>query len=196
MHINKFVVRQQGIKHHSLGDFIFLMGAQKITFQSRRLSLGHFCMTMILHCRSLYATLAILRISQPSNAFGFGAHATNHRSSTRTQSRTTAIMSPSTAIHNAADGATADVDTSTPSYETIESISSIPLDKYDTVLLDMWGVMHDGSKPYEGVLDAVRRLKEAGKTLIIVSNSSKRKENSIKMLEKREFILCSIGLNY
>ena len=61
------------------------------------------------------------------------------------------------------------------------------LDKYDTFLLDMWGVLHDGSKPYEGVLQTVKELKAMGKNLIILSNSSKRRENSHKMLGKREF---------
>ena len=60
-------------------------------------------------------------------------------------------------------------------------------DKFDTFLLDMWGVMHDGSRPYDGVLDVVKKLKEHNKNLIILSNSSKRKENSIKMLKKLGF---------
>lgn len=78
-----------------------------------------------------------------------------------------------------------------PTTTTMTSISSISsqeiLDKYDTFLLDMWGVMHDGSKPYEGVLQTVKELKGMGKNLIILSNSSKRRENSHKMLGKREF---------
>lgn len=48
-------------------------------------------------------------------------------------------------------------------------------------------MMHDGTTPYEGVLDAVKKLREAGKTLIVLSNSSKKKENSVKMLTKRKF---------
>lgn len=51
----------------------------------------------------------------------------------------------------------------------------------------MWGVMHNGSEPYEGVLEAVKELKRAGKKMIILSNSSKRKENSHKMLKKRKY---------
>ena len=46
--------------------------------------------------------------------------------------------------------------------------------------------MHDGSQPYEGVLQTIEELKKAGKKLIILSNSSKRRENSEKMLIKRE----------
>jgi len=70
-------------------------------------------------------------------------------------------------------------------------------------LLDMWGVLHDGSEPYDGVLDAVRRLKDyggggggdsraaankdGGKRLVILSNSSKRRGNSVEMLRKLGF---------
>ena len=46
--------------------------------------------------------------------------------------------------------------------------------------------MHNGSEPYEGVLQAINELKNAGKKMIILSNSSKRRENSERMLVKRE----------
>jgi HAD superfamily hydrolase (TIGR01459 family) len=60
-------------------------------------------------------------------------------------------------------------------------------DEHDVFLLDMWGVMHDGSNPYPGVLETVKKLKDAGKEMIILSNSSKRKDNSFKMLTKLGF---------
>ena len=86
----------------------------------------------------------------------------------------------------------------TTSSISISSLSSQEiLDQYDTFLLDMWGVMHNGSEPYEGVLEAVKELKRAGKKMIILSNSSKRKENSHKMLKKRKYsslCLCSFCL--
>jgi HAD superfamily hydrolase (TIGR01450 family) len=58
---------------------------------------------------------------------------------------------------------------------------------HEVFLLDMWGVMHDGSTPYEGVLETVQKLKDAGKKLVILSNSSKRRDNSVKMLHKLGF---------
>ena len=67
---------------------------------------------------------------------------------------------------------------------------------YDIFLLDMWGVMHDGEKPYTGVLEVIQKLKNYNqdnnenkkkKKLIIVSNSSKRRSNSVKMLRKLGF---------
>lgn len=68
----------------------------------------------------------------------------------------------------------------------VDGLSQIASD-HETFLLDMWGVMHDGSKPYDGALDAVKLLKGHGKRLIILSNSSKRKANSERMLEKLGF---------
>mmetsp|Transcript_8836 Transcript_8836/g.12587 ORF Transcript_8836/g.12587 Transcript_8836/m.12587 type:complete len:389 (-) Transcript_8836:64-1230(-) len=59
--------------------------------------------------------------------------------------------------------------------------------EHEVFLLDMWGVMHDGSTPYEGVLETVQKLKDAGKKLVILSNSSKRRDNSVKMLTKLGF---------
>lgn len=79
------------------------------------------------------------------------------------------------------------ITTSTPS-----STSSVPIisgmndiaDRYDCFLIDMWGVMHDGVKCYDGVIDCIQQLKSQGKELIILSNSSKRKDNCYKMLTK------------
>jgi len=65
----------------------------------------------------------------------------------------------------------------------IEALSS----SYSTFLLDMWGVMHNGSVPYEGVVDTIQKLKDANKRLIILSNSSKRVGNAKKMLNKLGF---------
>jgi HAD superfamily hydrolase (TIGR01450 family) len=65
----------------------------------------------------------------------------------------------------------------------IHAISS----SYDTFLLDMWGVMHNGSKPYDGVLHTVQQLKQAGKKMIILSNSSKRIDDAEKVLVKLGF---------
>ncbi|MDE2228072.1 MAG: TIGR01459 family HAD-type hydrolase [Alphaproteobacteria bacterium] len=45
---------------------------------------------------------------------------------------------------------------------------------YDGFLLDLWGVLHDGSKPFPGVVDALTRLKAAGKKLVILSNAPRR----------------------
>lgn len=59
--------------------------------------------------------------------------------------------------------------------------------EYDIYLLDMWGVMHDGTVPYKGVINTVKQLYESNKILIILSNSSKRKHHTITMLKKLGF---------
>jgi HAD superfamily hydrolase (TIGR01459 family) len=75
---------------------------------------------------------------------------------------------------------------SSTSLTHVDGIKDIS-NSYSTFLLDMWGVMHDGTNPYEGVIDTVKKLKENGKKLIILSNSSKRKEKSIKALKRLGF---------
>jgi HAD superfamily hydrolase (TIGR01450 family) len=76
--------------------------------------------------------------------------------------------------------------TSDSSMNVVEGIRDIA-DHYDLFLRDMWGVLHDGSTPYEGVLETIRKLKQAGKDLIILSNSSKRNNHSVISLRKLGF---------
>jgi HAD superfamily hydrolase (TIGR01459 family) len=45
---------------------------------------------------------------------------------------------------------------------------------YDGLILDLWGVLHDGSQPYPGVLDALQRLKDLGKRMVVLSNAPRR----------------------
>lgn len=82
--------------------------------------------------------------------------------------------------------ATASTSTDSQEFQLLTGVHDI-VDRYDTFLLDMWGVMHDGTTTYDGVLQVVQKLKELGKDLIILSNSSKRQDNSIKLLTKLGF---------
>ena len=45
---------------------------------------------------------------------------------------------------------------------------------YDGFILDLWGVLHDGSQPYPGVLDTLDRLKRQGKRMVVLSNAPRR----------------------
>jgi HAD superfamily hydrolase (TIGR01459 family) len=45
---------------------------------------------------------------------------------------------------------------------------------YDGFILDVWGVLHDGLKPFPGVLDALERLKADGKRIVVLSNAPRR----------------------
>jgi len=47
-------------------------------------------------------------------------------------------------------------------------------DRYDAFILDVWGVLHDGVKPYDGVLAALEALKTAGKPVLLLSNAPRR----------------------
>ena len=55
---------------------------------------------------------------------------------------------------------------------------------YDSLIIDQWGVLHDGKTPYPGVVECLKNLKSLGKRLILLSNSSKRKSSSFKGLNK------------
>jgi HAD superfamily hydrolase (TIGR01459 family) len=46
--------------------------------------------------------------------------------------------------------------------------------RYDAFILDLWGCLHDGIVVYPAALEALRRLKEAGKRAIILSNAPRR----------------------
>ena len=48
------------------------------------------------------------------------------------------------------------------------------VDRYDGFILDLWGCLHDGVKPYPGAIDALKRLRAAGKRLMAVSNGPRR----------------------
>ncbi|MEO0393876.1 MAG: TIGR01459 family HAD-type hydrolase [Pseudomonadota bacterium] len=48
------------------------------------------------------------------------------------------------------------------------------LDRYDALVLDQWGVLHNGQAPYPGVIAALDALQAAGKPFVILSNSGKR----------------------
>ncbi len=54
-----------------------------------------------------------------------------------------------------------------------EGISDIS-DSYAGFIIDQWGVLHDGNKIYDGVLECLEELKDRGKYVIILSNSGKR----------------------
>jgi HAD superfamily hydrolase (TIGR01459 family) len=62
------------------------------------------------------------------------------------------------------------------SAKTIERLDGIgPLaERYDVFLLDQFGVLHDGTRPYPGAVAALSALKRAGKTVVLVSNSGRR----------------------
>jgi HAD superfamily hydrolase (TIGR01459 family) len=47
-------------------------------------------------------------------------------------------------------------------------------DRYDGFILDLWGVVHDGVRPYPGVADALAQLRQRGKRVVFLSNAPRR----------------------
>ncbi|OAP36436.1 HAD family hydrolase [Sinorhizobium glycinis] len=64
---------------------------------------------------------------------------------------------------------------------TIPGLSAIA-DAYDAFLVDQFGVLRDGRGPYPGAAETLVRVKEAGKRIIILSNSGKRSAENDRRL--------------
>src|SRR5207237_3393934 len=56
--------------------------------------------------------------------------------------------------------------------------------QYDGFILDLWGVVHDGTAPFPGVLDCMERLIGAGKRLVLLSNAPRRSDDVVRRIEK------------
>lgn len=57
-------------------------------------------------------------------------------------------------------------------------------ESYDSFLLDMYGVLYNGSCLYDGVLDLLSNMKNAGKIIVILSNTTIVSNISMKRYEK------------
>lgn len=62
-----------------------------------------------------------------------------------------------------------------------QGISDIS-DSYQAFILDQWGVLHNGERCYDGVIDCLKELKARNKYIIILSNSGKRAEDNRETL--------------
>ena len=61
------------------------------------------------------------------------------------------------------------------------------VDRFDIFFLDQFGVLHDGKRPYAGVLDAIEELQDQSKQIIILTNSGKRATPNLKRLVEMGF---------
>jgi HAD superfamily hydrolase (TIGR01459 family) len=61
--------------------------------------------------------------------------------------------------------------------------------RYDGFILDQWGVLHDGLRPYPGVLATLGELACAGKRIVLLSNSGRRADNARRRLVELGFDL-------
>jgi HAD superfamily hydrolase (TIGR01459 family) len=46
--------------------------------------------------------------------------------------------------------------------------------RYDGFIVDLWGVVHDGIRPYPGVIDCLQRLRALNKPVVFLSNAPRR----------------------
>lgn len=47
-------------------------------------------------------------------------------------------------------------------------------ESHDGFILDIWGVLHDGERPYPGVPEALAELRARGKRIVLLSNAPRR----------------------
>ncbi len=65
--------------------------------------------------------------------------------------------------------------------KSITRLSTI-ISNYDALLLDLWGVVHDGSQLYPGVRETLEHVKKAKKKIIMLSNAPRRAMKAAKVL--------------
>ena len=65
----------------------------------------------------------------------------------------------------------------------LEHISEI-FNEYDTFIIDLWGVMHDGVKLNPKAIEAVERLNKSAKKVIFLSNAPRPSSKVINFLQK------------
>ena len=60
-----------------------------------------------------------------------------------------------------------------PSIPLLDGISAV-IGRYDALILDLWGVLHNGITPYPGVIQGLTALKAADKQVCLLSNAPRR----------------------
>lgn len=67
-------------------------------------------------------------------------------------------------------------------YQMINGLSEV-IGNYDAVILDLWGVVHDGVTPYPNSITAMKALKDAGIPVALLSNAPRRSSVVIARME-------------
>ena len=57
-------------------------------------------------------------------------------------------------------------------------------DEYDTFLIDLWGVMHNGIRLNSSAINAVEKLEDKGKRIIFLSNAPRPTKQVVEFLKK------------
>lgn len=66
-------------------------------------------------------------------------------------------------------------------YRSIQGLRAIS-DLFDLFLIDQFGVLHDGVRPYEGAIECLTNLKAKRKSVVLLSNSGKRAAANVTRL--------------
>ncbi len=70
--------------------------------------------------------------------------------------------------------------------QQINSILDIA-ENYDAFLIDQWGVLHNGLRPYDNALETLTALRKLGKRIVIITNSAKRAEYNVNQMVRLGF---------
>ncbi|MBL8672795.1 MAG: TIGR01459 family HAD-type hydrolase [Alphaproteobacteria bacterium] len=65
----------------------------------------------------------------------------------------------------------------------VQGVSALA-DRYDAFLLDQFGVLHDGTTPYDGVVPCLQALQARGKATLVLSNSAKRSAHNLERMAR------------
>lgn len=78
------------------------------------------------------------------------------------------------------------MDDAHPDAVPVESVSALAA-AFEGFILDQWGVLHDGTRPYPGATDCLRRLRAADKRIVVLSNSGKREADNLRLMQRMGF---------
>ena len=70
--------------------------------------------------------------------------------------------------------------------ELVRGMSALAA-RYDGFILDQWGVLHDGTRPYAGAAECLQRLHSEGKRIVVLSNSGKREAENLQVMARMGF---------
>ncbi|WP_299194535.1 TIGR01459 family HAD-type hydrolase [uncultured Litoreibacter sp.] len=67
--------------------------------------------------------------------------------------------------------------------QIIDALTEIS-DQYDALFVDLWGCIHNGVDPFESAVEAMRKYRQSGGTVIYVTNAPRHRASVAKQLEK------------
>lgn len=67
--------------------------------------------------------------------------------------------------------------------QIVESLADIS-QPYDALFCDLWGCVHDGVRPFPEAVAALRAFREAGKTVVLVTNAPRHRASVEKQLTR------------